>query len=286
VADETAAGREFDFAGKTIVVTGANSGVGLAAAVGFAALGGRVALVGRDQERLDAAVAQVGQLAAEGARPSGHRADFASFDEVRKLADALRDAYPSIDVLANNAGGVNTRRVTTVDGHERTMQTNHLAAFLLTHLLRDRLGAGARVVNTASAAHRGGRLDPTDLDSTNGYRAFTVYGSTKQANILFAAEAARRWPDVLSSSYHPGVVRSRFGRVNPVVAGFYRFWPLLTSPEDGADTLLWLAGAPADQLTNGGYYVKRRLHQPVPPAGDAKLAARLWDASAAVVGLG
>lgn len=285
MADESASKREFDFAGKTIVVTGANSGVGLAAAIAFARLGGRVALVGRDQKRLDAAVAEVAQVAAEGAPPSGYRADFGILDEVRKLAEQLRDAYPSIDVLANNAGGVNPRRVTTVDGNELTIQANHLAPFLLTHLLRDRLSPGARVVNTASAAHRGGRLDPADLDSTRRYRAFTVYGSSKQANILFAAESARRWPEILSVSYHPGVVRSRFGRDNAVVAGFYKFWPYLTSPEEGADTLVWLAGAPADQLTNGGYYAKRTLRQPTRPTGDPKLAAALWDASATVVGL-
>ncbi|MBO0868031.1 MAG: SDR family NAD(P)-dependent oxidoreductase [Micromonosporaceae bacterium] len=268
-----------------MVVTGANSGVGLAAAVGFARSGGRVALVGRDQERLDAAVAQVRQLAGAGAQPTGYRADFASLAEVRKLAEALRDGYPSIDVLANNAGGVNPRRVTTVDGHELTMEANHLAPFLLTHLLRDRLGAAARVVNTASDAHRAGRLDPKDLDSTRRYRSFVVYGSSKQANILFAAEAARRWPEILSFSYHPGVVRSRFGRANPAMRVFYRFMPGLVSPEGGADTLLWLAGAPADQLTNGGYYAKRRLRQPTRPTGDPKFAAQLWEASTAAVGL-
>lgn len=273
-----------DFTGRVAVVTGANSGIGLAAARGLAAAGAHVVLVGRNPARLDEALAQV-RSAATGREPVALPADFAVLAQVRELAARLRETYPSIDVLANNAGGVNPRRITTVDGHELTVQVNHLAPFLLTNLLTDRL-AGGRVVNTASDAHRGGRLDPGDLDSTRGrYSAMTVYGSTKQANILFAAEAARRWPQIASYSYHPGVVRTRFGRDSRVMSAFYRIAPGLLTPQQGADTLLWLAGTPREELTDGGYYVKRRLREPVPAAADAGRAARLWEASATAVGL-
>jgi len=271
-----------EFTNKTVVVTGANSGIGLAAAVGFAQRGARVALVGRDQRRLDEAVAAVRAAGAE--EPAGFRADFDVLDEVRKLADALGTAYPTIDVLCNNAGGILQSRQSTVDGHERTMQANHLAPFLLTNLLRERL-SGGRVVNTSSDAHKGGALDPAHLDSPGAYRPFTVYGSSKQANILFAAEAARRWPEILSFSYHPGVVRTRFGRDSFAMSAFYRVVPFLVTPERGADTMLWLAGTPATELTNGGYYVKRKLVQPSGVAADPAAAAALWAASAAAVGL-
>jgi NAD(P)-dependent dehydrogenase (short-subunit alcohol dehydrogenase family) len=274
-----------DFTGRTVVVTGANSGVGLAAALGFARLGARVALVGRDQARLTEAVAAVRELAAPDAQPAGYRSDFGVLADVRALAETLSHAYPKIDVLANNAGAVVPRRMTTVDGHELTIQANHLAPFLLTHLLRDRL-AGGRVVNTASDAHRSGRLLPEDLDSARmPYRALRVYSSSKQANILFAAEAARRWPEILSFSYHPGVVRSRFGRDSAMYRVFYRVAPFLTTPEGGADTLLWLAGAPAADLVDGGYYVRRRHTRPSRAAADPELAAHLWEVSAAAVGL-
>jgi NAD(P)-dependent dehydrogenase (short-subunit alcohol dehydrogenase family) len=275
-----------DFTGRTVVVTGASSGVGLAAAVGFARLGARVALVGRDETRLAEAVAATREAARPDAEPTGYRSDFGVLAEVRELASALAGAYPKIDVLANNAGAVVQRRLTTVDGHELTIQGNHLAPFLLTHLLRERL-AGGRVVNTASDAHRSGRLDPDDLDSTRQpYRALRVYGSSKQANILFAAEAARRWPEILSFSYHPGVVRSRFGRESAMYRFFYKYAPMLTTPEGGADTMLWLAGAAPGELTDGGYYIKRKLRQPIPSTADPAVAARLWEVSAAAVGLG
>jgi NAD(P)-dependent dehydrogenase (short-subunit alcohol dehydrogenase family) len=288
VADENESVNELtgsDATAPTSVITGANSGIGLAAAVALAQGGGVVALVGRDQGRLDAAVSQVRAAAAPTTTVTGYRADFGDLDQVRQLADTLAKEYPRIDLLANNAGLVMPRRVTTVDGHELVMQANHLAPFLLTSLLRERL-AGGRVVNTASDAHRSGRLDPADLDSeARTYAGMAVYGSTKQANIQFAAEAARRWPDILSTSYHPGVVRTRFGRDSRLVGSFYKLGFFLRSPERGADTLVWLAQAPASVLTNGGYYYDRKLAKPTPPTADPARAAALWEASERAVGL-
>lgn len=268
----------------TAVVTGANSGIGLAAAVALARRGGRVALVGRDRQRLDDAAATVRAAAAPGTEVVGYRADFAELSQVRELATTLAEAYPRIDLLANNAGAVIPTRQSTVDGHELTIQANHLAPFLLTCLLRERL-AGGRVVNTSSDAHTGGRLDPANLDGTGAYRAFTAYGSSKQANILFAAEAARRWPEILSTSYHPGVVRTRFGRDSRLIGTFYRLAFFLRSPEKGADTLLWLATAPAGEIRNGGYYYDRRPARPSAAAADPATAAALWEASTRAVGL-
>jgi daunorubicin C-13 ketoreductase len=275
VADENKSVGEFT--GTTIVVTGASSGIGLAAAREFARRGARVALVGRDEARLSAAVSEV-----PGSR--GFQADFGSLDSVRSLASSLLDSYESIDVLCNNAGAIVHSRQSTVDGHELTIQANHLAPFLLSHLLRERL-KGGRIVNTASDAHAGGRLDPAHLDSPGGYRPMTVYGSSKQANILFAAEAARRWPEILSFSYHPGVVRTRFGRGNAIYSTFYKVMPFLVTPEGGADTMVWLAGAPATELVDGGYYVRRKLARPNPTAASPEVAKALWEASLAAVGL-
>ncbi|GIE76008.1 hypothetical protein Aph02nite_19580 [Actinoplanes philippinensis] len=259
----------------TIVVTGGSSGVGLAAAEQFAARGDEVVLVGRDPRRLAGAVARV--------RPAAHfRADFESLAEVRALAGDLLAGFPRIDVLANNAGGMIDGFRRTADGFEATFQANHLAPFLLTTLLRERL-RGARVVNTASRAHLYGRPDPDrpegDPASYNRWRA---YGAGKSANILFAAEAARRWPDVFSVSFHPGVVRTNFG-AGRTVRLFYRFAPFLVTPEKAGELLVWLATAPEAELVNGGYYVGHSLTTPAAHARDPELAGRLWEASAEAV---
>lgn len=271
-----------DLTGRVAVVTGASSGIGLAAAEAMARRGANVVLVGRNPERLESAVDRV--RAAAGRTPAAYRADFSRLDDVHVLVDHLRQRYQRIDVLANNAGGLIARKSLTQDGFEATIQTNHLAGFLLTNLLREQL-RGGRVVNTASDAHRSGALDPAALRGESRFAALKTYGSSKQANILFTVEAARRWPDILSVSFHPGVVRSNFG-AGTVAGLFFKGMPFLATPEQGADTLVWLAGAPPPHLRSGGYYVKRQLRQPAPSAADPRLAVRLWDASLDAVGLG
>jgi len=274
-----------EFTGQTVVVTGANSGIGLAAAKAFATAGARVALVGRDRARLSDALGLVATLArGSDVAPAAYQTDFARLDDVRALAAKLSEAYPSIDVLANNAGGSFAGRTTTVDGFELTIQVNHLAPFLLTNLLHDRI-VGGRVVNTTSDAHRLGHLDPANLNSPGRYRTFPVYGASKQATVLFAAEAARRWPEISSFSYHPGVVRTRFGRQSLVVSTFYKLMPGLRMPAEGADTMVWLAGAPLAELDNGGYYQDRKHRTPSPAASDPATATALWSASEAAVGI-
>jgi len=281
--------------GRVALVTGASSGIGLAAATGLARLGAHVVLVGRDPERLSAATDQVqaagGQAAggAGGGVAAAYRADFTRLDDVRELGERVRDAHPRIDLLVNNAGGLVMKRGLTVDGFETTIQTNHLAGFLLTQLVRERL-RGGRIIMTSSDSYREGRLGAMDVtevglnDDGHKYKAGRAYGNSKQANILIAREANRRWPDVFATSFHPGQVRTRFGA--GTIAGLYfKIAPFLKTPAQGADTLLWLATTPRDQLTPGGYYIDRRLREPAGPTDDPELAARLWDASLAAVGL-
>lgn len=265
-----------------MVVTGASSGIGLAAAIDMARRGAHTVLVGRNADRLTAAAAAVREA---GGRPApAYRSDFAKLEDVHVLVDHLRQRYQRIDVLANNAGGVVRGHQITADGFEATLQTNHLAAFLLSNLLREQL-RGGRIINTASGAHAMGALDPADLRGARRHGLWRQYGSAKQANILFAAEAARRWPDIMSASYHPGWVRSRFGSSIGVHLAA-RFTPFARTPEQGADTLVWLAATPRVQLTSGGYYVDRKLSRPTRATDDPRLAARLWEESLNAVGLG
>jgi len=260
------------------MVTGGSSGIGLAAAEALAGRGAGVVLVGRDADRLRTAVARV--TAAGGPVPLSYQADFSRLDDVHILADRLRQRLRRVDVLAANAGQYNVRRHTTVDGHERTVQVNHLAGFLLANLLREQL-RGGRIVVTGSDSHKSTGIDPTDLSANSGYSA---YAASKSANLLFALEANRRWPDILTTSFHPGTVRSRLASGTPIAA-FFKLNPLLTTPEKGADTLVWLASARRAELRPGAYYVKRKPREPELHAGDPRVAAQLWDASLAAVGL-
>jgi NAD(P)-dependent dehydrogenase (short-subunit alcohol dehydrogenase family) len=264
------------------VVTGASSGIGLAAAIELGRRGWRVVLLGRDRARLTAAVQAVTQVAA--VPPSSHRCDFGILDDVRRVAQAIRTEHPSLDVLANNAGGNVPMRRSTVDGFEETIQSNHLAHFLLSHELREAL-RGGRIINTSSAVHGQGRLDPDDLNATRRrFLSLGFYASAKQANILFTVEASRRWPEILSTAFHPGVVRTRFGREQWLYRTFYQRVPFFRSPEQGARTLVYLATAPRSQLVPGAYYLDDRPRRAASNATDPDLAARLWEASAKAVG--
>jgi NAD(P)-dependent dehydrogenase (short-subunit alcohol dehydrogenase family) len=270
----------------TVILTGATRGIGHAAAIEIAQRGAELAIVGRDPERVRATASEA-QAAGGGAPVHQHVADLTQMDEVRRLAAELLDAYPRIDVLANNAGAMFTSRHVTADGFEQTFALNHLSPFLLTNLLLDRLKASnARVVTTASDAHKGGVLDLDDLQSERGrFRPGRVYGTSKLCNVLFTRELQRRHPDLAANCLHPGVIRSGFGkndgllaRVSLTVAG-----PFLRSPKAGARPLVWLALDPEAGEMRGQYIEKGRPTPPSVQAQDDRLAAELWERSEALI---
>jgi NAD(P)-dependent dehydrogenase (short-subunit alcohol dehydrogenase family) len=206
--------------------------------------------------------------------------------DVRALAEEVRERYGQIDVLANNAGALFASRKETTEGFEQTFALNHLAPFLLTNLLRDRLDGG-RVVTTASDAHKGGRLDLDDLQSEKSYAAMRVYGTSKLCNILFTRELARRAPELHANCFHPGVVRTGFGKnengiwkVLTTAAG-----PFFRSPERGARSLVWLSLSEQAAALTGEYVQDEKVLDPSGQARDEILAEGLWEHSAQLVGL-
>jgi NAD(P)-dependent dehydrogenase (short-subunit alcohol dehydrogenase family) len=268
-----------------VVLTGATRGIGRAAAIELARQGAEVALVGREPDRVKA-VAEEAAAAGGGAPVHEHVADLALMSGVRALADEILGRYDHIDVLANNAGALFASRKQTSEGFEWTFALNHLAPFLLTNLLRDRL-VGGRVVTTASDAHKSGRLDLDDLQSGSSYAAMRVYGTSKLCNILFTRELARRAPELHANCFHPGTVRTGFGKNDNGI------WKLLTtlggpffrSPERGARSLVWLALSDEGGRLTGEYIEDEKVVAPSAQAQDDTLARGLWERSAQLVGL-
>ncbi|MET8114770.1 SDR family NAD(P)-dependent oxidoreductase [Streptomyces prasinus] len=219
---------------------------------------------------------------AHGVEPAHFQADFERLADVRALANHLLTTYPRIDVLANNAGMATKAFRRTADGHEATIQVNYLAPFLLSKLLRERL-RGGRIVNTAVRPASNVRFDPERLGHNGqGYSAFAVYQSSKAANVLFAMEAAQRWPGILSLSLHPGVARTDINR-DTSLRLFFRYVPFLISPENSARRLVRLAVTPAEELTSGALYGPRHAIRPKPDIFNADYAARLWATSEAAL---
>src|SRR5205807_8246315 len=201
-------------AGKNVLVTGGTAGIGKATAVGLATLGARVAITGRDRVRAEAAAADI-RAASGNPAVDVFTADMSCQAEVRRLAGAVLDAYPRLDVLVNNVGGFWAHRHITADGLERTFALNHLAPFLLTSLLLNRLTASApaRIVTVSSGAHARGRLDFDDLQGERNYSGQRAYSQSKLANVMFTYELARRLDGtgVTATVCHPGAVRTNFG---------------------------------------------------------------------------
>jgi NAD(P)-dependent dehydrogenase (short-subunit alcohol dehydrogenase family) len=268
-----------------VVLTGATRGIGQAAALELARQGAELALVGRDPVRVEA-VAREAKATGGEAPAHAHVADLTSMAEVRALAEELKERYEHIDVLANNAGALFASRRESPEGFERTFALNHLAPFLLTNLLRGRL-RGARVVTTASDAHKGGRIDFLDLHSERSYAAMRVYGMTKLCNILFTRELAKRAPELHANCLHPGVVRTGFGKNENGI------WKLLTtaggpffrSPKRGARSLVWLALSEHASSLTGAYVEDEKVVAPSAQAQDDALARKLWESSSELVGL-
>lgn len=269
--------------GRTVVVTGASAGIGAAAVRRLHALGATVVPVGRSPERTAAVAAELGV--------EGEVADFADLAAVRDLAARLLVRCPRIDVLAHNAGGRWSARRLTVDGHERTFQVDHLAPFLLTGLLRDRLAASAaRVVTTSSDLSRYGRIDLADLDGAGRrYSPTRAYATAKLAALLVTRELARQaaGTGLTAAAFTPGLVATDLGRgAPPIEAATRRALRLVSrTAEHGADTLAWLAAAPPDRWRSGGWYRDRHEHRLPAAARDDRLARELWARSAELVGL-
>jgi len=275
--------------GRVCVLTGASSGIGKAASVALAAQGATVVLVARDRSRGEAALAEVGAAAA-GAEPRLELADLKSQEQVRDLARRLGELQ-RIDVLINNAGLVAGPREHTADGIEHTFAVNHLAPFLLTNLLIDKLTASqpARVVTVASTAHRWVPFTPEQTALPQIYLPMLAYGRSKLANILFTRELARRLAgtSVTANCLHPGTVRTGFGSSGRpwLRLGLTIVAPVIKSPESGARTVVYLASAAEVADKSGGYYVNCRLRAPSRAARNDDLAHRLWDVSEKLTGL-
>ncbi len=280
-----------DFTGKTVLVTGATSGIGFEASVALAKLGGRVILVGRDAGRTAEAVRTV-QTRSGSTTVDSELCDLASLAQVRQLAERVRARYPRLDVLVNNAGGAWLTRSLTPEGFETTFAVNHLAPYLLTRLLLDRLTASApaRVITVSSHGHYQGTMDFADLGFERGYSSMNAYYRSKLANVLFTRELARRLSGsgVTANCLHPGVVATNIwgGAVprwlGPLVGVAKKF--MLTA-EQSAQRVVYLATSPEVAETTGLYFDKNRPKKPSQKALDDALARRLWDESARLVGL-
>jgi len=277
--------------GRTILVTGATNGIGLESSVQLAGMGATVVMVGRDPGRTERALAEVKRRSGS-ADVSSLLCDFSSLAQVRALADGFRARHPRLDVLVNNAGGVNAARTITVDGLETTFAVNHLGPFLLTTLLLDLLekSAPSRIVNVASEAHRQGVIDFENLQfEKGGYGTLKAYANSKLANILFTRELSRRLSGkgVTVNCLHPGVVDTGIWDKSP-----WYYKPLILpaklffiSAEKGGRTITHLAASDAVAQVTGEYFTRNKVTKTTRLARDEALARRLWDESAALVKL-
>jgi len=271
-------------AAKTIVVTGGTSGIGKVAAIELAKQGARIVLIARDPARADATLAALRKANAN-ADHKVHIAELSRLSEMKRVAGEIVSSEPQIDVLINNAGALFNTRQVTEDGLEMTFATNHMAYFVVTNLLLPHLKSGARIVSTASDAHKGARLDFDDLQSEKRYSGFSVYGKSKLCNILFNRELAKRLDGtgITANCLHPGFVATRFGDNS---GGLFQTVikvakPLgAISPEQGARTIIYLASSPEVEGKSGDYYYKNKLATPTKEAQSDADASRLWDISA------
>jgi NAD(P)-dependent dehydrogenase (short-subunit alcohol dehydrogenase family) len=275
--------------GKTVLITGANSGIGFVTARKLAKMGARVLMVCRDDKRGAHARTEAAQVAT-GAAPELLVADMSSQQSIRVLAGDVRRRFPKIDVLINNAGGIFAERGFTVDGIERTFATNHLGPFLLTNLVIDLVtaGTGGRIVNVAADGYPS-RLDFGNLQGEKSYGFLSAYFRSKLENIIFSFDLARRLGDagVTVNCMSPGPTSTRFGDNMTGLAGLFpRFLKkLFPSAEKGARTLIYLASSPEMEGISGRFFLWQRARRTKPVTLDAEVAARLWRISAELVHL-
>ena len=275
---------------RVALVTGATAGIGLETAVGLARTGIRVIVHGREEARAEHARYIVADRSGS-THIETAVADFASLAQVRALAERVLSAHDRLDVLVNNAGLIAPRFGLSEEGYERTIAVNHLAPFLLTNLLVERLRASApsRIVTVASMAHRGAQLDLATWTRPQDWAPLTAYGRSKLCNILFTRALATRLEGrgVTATCLHPGVIATKIGDTAGTVAGFgWRLIkPFLASVERGAATSVFLATVPDPMPFHGKYVIGRQAHQPDAPALDDALAEALWAESARLTGL-
>lgn len=273
--------------GKTVVVTGATTGIGQAAAQELARQGARIVFTARDAAKAGATLARLKGIG-PGAQHDWVLADLTTIAAMKAAGAALAAKAPRIDVLANNAGAIFDHREVTADGLEKTFAVNHMAYFVVTEVLRPNLAPRARIVSTASGAHAAGRLDFADLQSERRFSAMTAYGTSKLCNILWTCALSRRLAStgVTANCFHPGGVNTGFADNTTgllrTLMGLAK--PFMLTPQKGADTLVWLASAREIEGRTGGYWVKRKLVQPSAAARDPDNVARLWAESARIAG--
>jgi NAD(P)-dependent dehydrogenase (short-subunit alcohol dehydrogenase family) len=276
--------------GKTVVITGGTSGIGEVAAIALAKMGARIVLVARDKARGDATLARLHDCMPSIAH-SIHFADLLRLAEMKRVAAQIADHESRIDILINNAGALFATHRLTEDGLERTFALNHMAYFVMTAGLRERLSASghARIINTASAAHQGATLDFDDLQSAKSFGAMKAYGRSKLCNILFTRELARRLhgTGVTANCLHPGFVATRFGdQSGGLISGLVWFAKFLAiSPAKGAETIVFLASSPDVTETTGQYFYKSVPTTPSSWAQDDRTALLLWQRSAALASM-
>lgn len=270
--------------GKVCLITGATSGIGLVAARDLARQGASVVIVGRDPARCAATVTQI-QVQTGSRQVQSLLADLSSQEQIRELARQFRERHSRLDVLVNNAGGIWMKRRLTVDGLEMTFAVNHLAYFMLTHLLLDTLKASApsRIVNVSSDAHRGGSIDFDDLMGEHRYGGWRAYCKSKLANLLFTYELARQLDGtgITTNAAHPGWVATGFGRNNgwkgKILQLAARCFAL--GPEKGARTIIYLASSSEVAALSGHYFVRERAVPSSRASNDEDAARRLWKVS-------
>jgi len=277
--------------GKVVVITGATSGIGRIAALKLAGLGARIVMTARDRGRADAALAALNE-AGPGIAHRAHVGDLSLLSEMKRVGAEIASAEPRVDVLINNAGSLFLTRQVTTDGLERTFAINHMAYFVVTHALRERLAASApaRIVSTASRAHRGRVLDFGNLQLAKGYSIMQAYGRSKLANVLFTRELARRLAGtgVTANCIHPGFVATGLGQrpgglFGAVVGFYFRF---AGPPEPAADTIVAVATSPELEGVTGKYFVPVGTEvEPSAAARDDATALRLWQESERIAGI-
>jgi NAD(P)-dependent dehydrogenase (short-subunit alcohol dehydrogenase family) len=275
--------------GKTIVITGATSGIGEVAAIRLAEQGARIVFTARDKDRANVTMEKL-RRANAATEHAVHLGDLSLLADMKRVAAEIGQE-PQIDILINNAGAVFNARVETADGLERTFALNHMSYFVITNLLLPKLKAGARIVSTASGAHRRAKLDFDDLQSLSGYSGFAVYSRSKLCNILFTRELARRiaGTGVTANCLHPGFVATRFGdQSGGLLSAFVRVAKPFggISPEEGAKTILYLAASPNVAQVSGDYFYECKIDMPSAEARNDRDAKKLWEISAQISGAG